>query len=69
MTLTRTTALVCLLLALGALVMRPDKPRLAGGVLGGGLLVGLAIWAIAGLVDHALTVDHALATTARKAGA
>jgi hypothetical protein len=36
------------------LIWRPDQPRLAGGVVGGGVLIATAWWAIGGLVGAAL---------------
>ncbi len=36
-------------MAAGAVAWRPGDPRLALGVLGGGLLVGLSFWAIRGV--------------------
>ena len=50
----RLTVVVCVLLAIGAAVMRPDEWRVAAGVIGGGLLVGISAWAIRGLVDSVL---------------
>ena len=52
--LDRLTALVCAALAAGAAVMKPDEWRVAAGVLGGGLLVGISAWAIRGVVDGVL---------------
>jgi hypothetical protein len=48
--LARDAALSCLALALIAFAVRPDRPRLALGVVGGGVLIGLAFWAIRGAV-------------------
>lgn len=48
--LIRDTAIACAGLAAGAWILRPDQPRLAAGVVGGGLLMGLSIWAIHGAV-------------------
>jgi hypothetical protein len=50
----RNTAIACVVLAVGAMVWTRDV-RVAGGVIGGGLLVGLAIWALSGVVS-ALTI-------------
>ncbi len=50
--LVRDTALACATMALGLYVWQPDRPRLAAGVLGGGALIGLALWAIMGVVDQ-----------------
>ena len=52
--LQRDTAVVCLTLALAALAIWPRTLAAAGGVLGGGLLVGLSFWAIRGAVDGLL---------------
>jgi hypothetical protein len=49
--LERTTMVVVALTAAALFVYRPWEPRLALGVVGGGLLVGLAYWAIRGVVD------------------
>lgn len=53
----RDTAIACATLAAAALVWRPDHPRVAGGVLGGGLLIGLALWAITGVVNQVTCRD------------
>jgi hypothetical protein len=50
--LIRDTVLVCLTLTLGAVLWRPDRPQLALGVVGGGVLAGLSFWAIRGAVDR-----------------
>ena len=42
----RTFAITVGVLAVAALVIRPDRPRLALGVLGGGVLGAVAVWAI-----------------------
>jgi hypothetical protein len=47
--LARNTAVACLALALGAGVWSREA-AMVGGVLGGGVLVGLTIWALAGVV-------------------
>ena len=49
--LTRNLVLSCLAMAAVALAGWPDRPRLSLGVLGGGLLAGLALWALAGVVN------------------
>jgi hypothetical protein len=46
----RNTALACLAFAAGAALVWRDM-ALVGGVLGGGVLVGVAMWAIAGAVN------------------
>ena len=46
----RNAAITCVVFALAAWVYAPGRPRLALGVLGGGLLIALAFWAIGGLV-------------------
>lgn len=48
--LTRNTAVTCGILAAVALVWSRDV-RVAGGVVGGGVLIGLAIWALGGVVS------------------
>ena len=45
----RNTAAVCAVLAVAAWAFAPARPRLALGVVGGGLLVALSFWAISGL--------------------
>ena len=45
----RRTVWVCAGLALIAVLLKPDQPRVALGVVGGGVLVGLAFWALMGL--------------------
>jgi hypothetical protein len=56
----RNTALSCLALALVAGLWSRDV-RMVGGVLGGGVLVGFALWALAGAVgggaERAMTAD------------
>jgi hypothetical protein len=42
---------VCSVLVLGALALDPNRPRIALGVLGGGVLAGLSYWGIRGGVD------------------
>jgi hypothetical protein len=54
----RNTFLTCIAMAIAAFVSRPEDPRLAFGVLGGGVLIGLAIWAIRGAVEQATTHDE-----------
>ena len=48
--LARDAAISCLALAVVTFALRPELPRLAGGVVGGGVLIGLAFWAIRGAV-------------------
>ena len=48
--LARDVVISCLASALLAYAVRPDLPRLALGVIGGGVLIGLAFWAIRGAV-------------------
>ena len=45
----RNTAAVCLMVAAAAWAVAPGRPRVALGVLGGGVLVALSFWAISGL--------------------
>jgi hypothetical protein len=47
----RRAAIACAVMAMAALVWAPQRPRVALGVVGGGVLVGLALWALGGLVD------------------
>jgi hypothetical protein len=47
----RDTALACAMLAVAAAAIWPRQWRIAGGVLGGGALVGLSAWAIRGAVS------------------
>jgi hypothetical protein len=54
--LARNTAVVCVVLAAAAAVWYRDL-GVAGGVLAGGVLVGVAFWAIAGVVN-ALTIGE-----------
>ena len=49
--LARDTAIATAALALGAFLWSPGRPQLALGVLAGGLLVGLSMWAIGGVVN------------------
>jgi hypothetical protein len=49
--LERNTLLVLLALTLTLVAVRPRQPALALGVVGGGVLVGLAYWAIRGVAD------------------
>ena len=46
----RNAAISCAASALVVYAARPDVPRLALGVVGGGVLIGLAFWAIRGAV-------------------
>jgi len=55
----RTTALVCVALAVAAALVWPGRWRVAGGVLAGGVLVGLSAWAIRGAVDGFLALGSA----------
>ena len=48
----RTFALVALLLTVGAFVAQPGRPRFALGVMGGGVLAALSVWAIRGAVNE-----------------
>jgi hypothetical protein len=54
----RDTAIVCVVMALAALAWMPGRPRVALGVVGGGVLVGLTIWALAGLVNGLVRRDE-----------
>ena len=45
-------------MAVIALAVRPDRPQIALGVLGGGVLVGLALWSISGMVTQLLVVGE-----------
>jgi hypothetical protein len=49
--LERNTLLVLAAMTLALVAYRPRQPQLALGVVGGGVLVGLAYWAIRGLAD------------------
>jgi hypothetical protein len=49
----RATATVCAGVAAVAFVVRPGRPEVSLGVLGGGVLAAVSIWAIAGLVNQA----------------
>jgi hypothetical protein len=51
----RDTAIVTTVMAAGAYLWSPGEPRLALGVLGGGALVGLSMWAITGVVRGVTT--------------
>ncbi|MGE3277384.1 MAG: hypothetical protein AB7O67_19890 [Vicinamibacterales bacterium] len=50
----RDTAVLVAVLALGAWGVWPGRARVALGVLGGGALIGLSVWAIRGAVDGVL---------------
>jgi hypothetical protein len=54
----RNTFLSCGVMALAALAWQPANPRLGFGVLGGGVLAGVAIWAIRGVVEQATARDE-----------
>jgi len=54
----RDTFLTCVAVAIVAFALRPNDPRLALGVVGGGVLIGLAIWAIRGVVEQATEPDE-----------
>ncbi len=49
--LERETLVVMLVVTAIAFVLKPTAPRVALGVLGGGVLAGLAYWGIRGLAD------------------
>lgn len=51
----RDTAIVTAVMALGALLWAPTSPLLALGIVGGGALVGLSMWAITGVVNALTT--------------
>jgi hypothetical protein len=52
--LQRDTAVACLTMSLAALIVWPRTLAAAGGVLGGGVLVGISFWALRGVVDGVL---------------
>lgn len=47
----RRAAVICVVLAGAALLLKPGQPRVALGILAGGLLIGLSIWGISGLAE------------------
>ena len=49
--LERETLVAMMVMTAGAFVLQPTAPRLALGVVGGGVLAGLAYWGIRGLAD------------------
>lgn len=49
--LERETLVVLMVMTAGALLLKPSVPLLALGVVGGGVLSGLAYWGIRGLAD------------------
>jgi hypothetical protein len=49
--LERNTLLVLLALTVALVALRPRQPALALGVVGGGVLIGLAYWAIRGAAE------------------
>ena len=51
----RTFAIAVVGLAVAAIAIRPDQPRLALGVLGGGVLGAVAVWAIRSAVLGAVS--------------
>lgn len=63
--LERRTLLVVAVCAAGLLIYRPWQPTLALGVVGGGVLAGIAYWAIRGTVE-ALTDRAVQGENARK---
>jgi hypothetical protein len=66
--LEQKTLLVLAVCATALLIYRPSQPALALGVLGGGVLVGVAYWAIRGAVDS-LTEGAVRPGNARKSTA
>jgi hypothetical protein len=55
----RDTALVCVALAIAAAAIWPSRWRVAGGVIGGGLLIGFAYSAIKSFVEQVTAVGGA----------
>jgi ATP synthase I chain len=49
--LERDTAIIVVAAAGVAFLLRPDMPRFALGVVGGGVLIGLSYWALRGVAD------------------
>jgi hypothetical protein len=49
--LERETLVVVMVTTAGAFLLKPTVPLLALGVIGGGVLIGLAYWGIRGLAD------------------
>ena len=64
----RDTAIAAAVMAVGAFLWSPGQPRLALGVLGGGALVGLSMWALTGVV-RVLTAGAASGDRRRVSGA
>jgi hypothetical protein len=54
----RDAAIGCAAAAIAAAAWRPDHLRLAAGVVGGGVLVGVAYWAIRGAVAQLTMVGE-----------
>ena len=48
--LRRDTAIACGVMAIGCFAAWPGRPQIGAGVVGGGVLIGLAFWAIRGAV-------------------
>ena len=48
----RNTALATVVMALGALAWVPERPAVALGVVGGGVLAGLSFWGLRGVTDQ-----------------
>ena len=48
----RDASIACVTLALAALALRPQRPQVALGIVAGGVLMGIAFWAIRGLADQ-----------------
>jgi hypothetical protein len=51
----RTAAVACVAATAGALLLRPDRPSLAAGIVGGGVLVFVSLFAIRGSIDAVLS--------------
>lgn len=51
----RTFAIAVAVLTVAAYALRPERPRLALGVIGGGVLAAVAVWAIRDAVGQAVS--------------
>jgi hypothetical protein len=65
----RTALAWCVVMTVAALVARPDRPSIAAGIVGGGLLAFVSLFAIRATVDAVLAAVHVPTGAAPEDGA